>query len=584
MELKNSSYYDQYLRAKQKPNAADTTRLLTDRSAYISYLEVQLERVTASCMTVQSFSERIEQVQGQLNTSEEKVMNLTKLVKMTQAYAEQQEDENGKLRHQLTDINTRLNSIISEVDAKIQNKVHDISDQVVREKLHFHTRSLQSEIQEIEERLNRERSERLQDEQTRRDTASASEKKLTLLVDESLSVYKNLEQRLEKTRQQAMETHTNLQMINKRLDSRDKEIVKSIDQDLKEKLQFHARTVHQELQNMEDKIARDRQERTQVEADRRDHLSQAEKRTLLLVDDCSSSHKDLEQRLDKIRQHISDTQVNLQILNQKLDTKDKELLELVDAEVREKLQFTTHSIQTQIQSIEDRLNRDRTERIQDDLGRRDVIGHSEKKLFNIVDEVITANKSLEQRLDKTRKELVEVQLNVQNLGCKLEHKDKEVEILGEMITSQPISRRPALPALPPASIIRPSAHALALESEAAALRSSLLRPSAAAASTLAAASSTLGSGLRAPDPLESSINELECLVSSLEKHSVADSLRKSCTRCRTPSGRTSKRCTCPGKRRGGSGGRRTAASSAIEDAVESKKKELENLYKELGAF
>ena len=38
-------------------------------------LEVQLERVSSSCMTVQAYSERIEAMQTQMNTMEEKILN-----------------------------------------------------------------------------------------------------------------------------------------------------------------------------------------------------------------------------------------------------------------------------------------------------------------------------------------------------------------------------------------------------------------------------------------------------------------------------------------------------------------------------
>jgi hypothetical protein len=48
-------------------------RLLTDRSAYILYLESQLERVTAACMTVHSFEERLEDAANHLQGLEEKV-------------------------------------------------------------------------------------------------------------------------------------------------------------------------------------------------------------------------------------------------------------------------------------------------------------------------------------------------------------------------------------------------------------------------------------------------------------------------------------------------------------------------------
>jgi len=33
---------------------------MTDRNAYMTFLEVQLEKVSAACLTVQGFSERIE--------------------------------------------------------------------------------------------------------------------------------------------------------------------------------------------------------------------------------------------------------------------------------------------------------------------------------------------------------------------------------------------------------------------------------------------------------------------------------------------------------------------------------------------
>ena len=42
--------------------AATPDRLLTGRSSYISYLEAQLERVSAACLTVASYDERLEQV------------------------------------------------------------------------------------------------------------------------------------------------------------------------------------------------------------------------------------------------------------------------------------------------------------------------------------------------------------------------------------------------------------------------------------------------------------------------------------------------------------------------------------------
>ncbi|KAF4700697.1 hypothetical protein FOZ63_029168, partial [Perkinsus olseni] len=66
-------------------DSVDRNRLMTDRSAYISYLEVQLERVTASCLTVQGFSDRINQVADQCNEMEARVNGLDRQLRELQA-------------------------------------------------------------------------------------------------------------------------------------------------------------------------------------------------------------------------------------------------------------------------------------------------------------------------------------------------------------------------------------------------------------------------------------------------------------------------------------------------------------------
>ena len=71
-----SKYWEKY-RESKKENVAD-------KDSYISYLELQLEKVNQSLRMTQSFNERIENLQSQLNSSEEKTMNLTRLVKLQQ--------------------------------------------------------------------------------------------------------------------------------------------------------------------------------------------------------------------------------------------------------------------------------------------------------------------------------------------------------------------------------------------------------------------------------------------------------------------------------------------------------------------
>jgi CRISPR type IV-associated protein Csf3 len=72
MERSTPARYAEIHAKRNEPVPLDSKRLLTDRSAYISFLEVQLERVTTSCLTVQGFAERIEQLQAQVTTADER--------------------------------------------------------------------------------------------------------------------------------------------------------------------------------------------------------------------------------------------------------------------------------------------------------------------------------------------------------------------------------------------------------------------------------------------------------------------------------------------------------------------------------
>ncbi|OMJ82175.1 hypothetical protein SteCoe_17194 [Stentor coeruleus] len=95
-----AKYWDKYREryrsdSVEKPDAA---KLMTDKQAYISFLEVQLERVTQTVLATQGFNDRIEALQTQVNSSEEKIINLTRLVKLQQTYAESQEEEVNNLK------------------------------------------------------------------------------------------------------------------------------------------------------------------------------------------------------------------------------------------------------------------------------------------------------------------------------------------------------------------------------------------------------------------------------------------------------------------------------------------------------
>ena len=84
MERTRPNRYSDIHAKRQEPVPLDSKRLLTDRSAYISFLEVQLERVTTSCLTMQGFADRIEQLQAQVTTADEKMANLSRQLTLLQ--------------------------------------------------------------------------------------------------------------------------------------------------------------------------------------------------------------------------------------------------------------------------------------------------------------------------------------------------------------------------------------------------------------------------------------------------------------------------------------------------------------------
>ena len=98
--LASSSYFNAYQKQKaaKKMSAVERERLLTDRSAYVSFLEVQLERVASACLTTEGFDGRIAQVLEKLARVDEKVVHVSRAFKMMHAYGEEQgKDFDGRI-------------------------------------------------------------------------------------------------------------------------------------------------------------------------------------------------------------------------------------------------------------------------------------------------------------------------------------------------------------------------------------------------------------------------------------------------------------------------------------------------------
>jgi len=153
----SGSYYEEYRRSKKKgdKNKLEDERILTDRSAYITFLEVQLERVSAACLTAQSFSDRIEEVHGTVLTNDEKVNNLSRSIKLMDNkggdFREEIESLIQSMREKVEDFRMQFEGTESTME-----KVKRATESVIRDSRHFEDSQkvqLDSVKRQIEQRV-----------------------------------------------------------------------------------------------------------------------------------------------------------------------------------------------------------------------------------------------------------------------------------------------------------------------------------------------------------------------------------------------------------------------------------------------
>eukprot|EP01040_Poterioochromonas_malhamensis_P015406 gene15406-17239_t len=84
------SYYDEYMRKKGSQRILqDPASLLTDRGAYVNFLEVQLERVSAACLTAQTYEDRFNDVNVMIKALEQRCASNVKLIALAQQCTEE---------------------------------------------------------------------------------------------------------------------------------------------------------------------------------------------------------------------------------------------------------------------------------------------------------------------------------------------------------------------------------------------------------------------------------------------------------------------------------------------------------------
>ena len=84
------SYYDEYVRKSgTQRTLTDPSSLLTDRGAYVNFLEVQLERVSAACLGVQAYDQRFNDMQNLIVALEQRCDTTNKLLGLVQQSVEE---------------------------------------------------------------------------------------------------------------------------------------------------------------------------------------------------------------------------------------------------------------------------------------------------------------------------------------------------------------------------------------------------------------------------------------------------------------------------------------------------------------
>eukprot|EP00002_Diphylleia_rotans_P033150 TRINITY_DN7019_c0_g1_i5.p1 TRINITY_DN7019_c0_g1~~TRINITY_DN7019_c0_g1_i5.p1 ORF type:complete len:893 (+),score=224.32 TRINITY_DN7019_c0_g1_i5:59-2737(+) len=99
-----SSYLSDYARQRggkptqQSPHVLDRMRYMTDRDAYISYLELQLERMSTSSSLVSTLNEKISQMQQHMKQVDDKLAHFTKLHKVSSELVESQDQQFSQIQ------------------------------------------------------------------------------------------------------------------------------------------------------------------------------------------------------------------------------------------------------------------------------------------------------------------------------------------------------------------------------------------------------------------------------------------------------------------------------------------------------
>lgn len=119
---RRGSYFEDFLRKKgiTAPIHLERDKLISDRAAYISYLESTIERLAFACMTVEDADSRMAAQDMQISALQSSVESLTAMITGAQSYSERQGQECGAAV-------AALHVGLNEIDARLQAQSETLS-------------------------------------------------------------------------------------------------------------------------------------------------------------------------------------------------------------------------------------------------------------------------------------------------------------------------------------------------------------------------------------------------------------------------------------------------------------------------
>lgn len=85
------SYLERFNKSRSmKRDTSLDAKLSTEKETYTQFLEVQLDRISHGLVQIDTFQDRLDMQQAQVQNVEDKVNNSSKLLKLLQSFADNQ--------------------------------------------------------------------------------------------------------------------------------------------------------------------------------------------------------------------------------------------------------------------------------------------------------------------------------------------------------------------------------------------------------------------------------------------------------------------------------------------------------------